>query len=319
MATSAQWIPASALLEALPLPALTDALQEAFSSQDIEAPLRHSHKLPNLSSDARFLLMPAWQADQFFGVKLVSVFPDNTGTPHPTVNGVYTLFDGQNGKPLALIDGEFLTLLRTGATSALAARYLARPDAKQLLVVGAGRLAPWMARAHCATRKFERVEIWARGPGKAEAACVVLRAEGIPACAARHLPEACRSADLITCATTARAPVLQAEWITAGTHLDLVGGFTPDMREADDALVRTAQLYADHRLAVLSEAGDLTQPIKAGIISDANLLADLADLTQHKHPGRTDAASVTLFKSVGTALADLTAATLAWKHLAHKH
>jgi len=180
-----------------------------------------------------------------------------------------------------------------------------------LLVVGTGRLAPWMARAHAAVCTYEKVLVWGRSWEKAALLAAELAAEGMPARTAPDLGEALSEADVVTAATTSRVPLLLASQVRPGTHLDLVGGFTPEMREADDALVARASLFADTRAGALAEAGDLTQPIARGLIGPEAVRADLSDLCSGRHPGRTSLGEITLFKSVGTGLEDLAAAELA--------
>jgi len=293
---------------ALDWASLIAALREAFR-EGASAPVRHAHVV-NEAEHARLLLMPAWREGREIGVKLVSVFPRNPERGVPTVSALYVLMDGATGRPLALLDGEALTLRRTGAASALASTYLSREDSSTLVVVGAGRLAPYMAAAHCAVRPIERVLVWGRSPGRAETLAARLRGEGLPAQTAADLPRALAQADIVTCATTAREPVLRGEWVRPGTHVDLAGAFAPDMRESDDALIARAEIFVDTFGGALKEAGDLLQPMARGAISREALRAELADLVCGRHPGRASAAQITLFKSVGAALEDLCAARL---------
>jgi ornithine cyclodeaminase len=255
--------------------------------------------------------MPAW-AGASLGVKIVSVFPANRARGLASVSALYLLMDGATGHPLALIDGEALTLRRTAAASALAATYLARPDAKVLLVVGTGALAPYMAAAHCALRPMERVLVWGRSIEHARTTAARLAAEGLPAEACADLAAGLAGADLVTCATTAREPIVRGSLVRPGTHVDLVGGFTPEMRECDDELVKRAEVFVDTFAGALKEAGDLVQPINGGAIAREHVRAELADLLHARHPGRGSADAVTLFKSVGTALEDLCAARLVY-------
>ena len=204
--------------------ALVETLRRGFR-ESVSAPVRHAHVV-NETERSRLLLMPAWREGGEIGVKLVSVFPRNPERGLATVSALYVLMDGATGHPVALLDGEALTLRRTGAASALASTYLSRSESRTLLVIGTGRLAPWMAAAHSAVRSFERVLVWGRSGGRAEALATRLVRDGLPAQAAGDLARAAASADVITCATTAREPVLRGEWVRPGTHVDLVGGFT---------------------------------------------------------------------------------------------
>ncbi len=285
---------------------LVDALADAFG-HGAEVPLRHSHAL---SPQDSLLLMPAWSATAL-GVKLVTVFPDNATRGAGTVNALYLLLDRASGEPRAVIDGEELTLRRTAAASALAARYLARADASQLLLVGSGRLAPYMARAHCALRpQLKRVHVWGRNDQHAQTTAQILRDAGLPVEVASDLESAVRDAHIITCATTSTRPLVHGAWLAPGTHLDLVGGFRPAMREVDDAAVARARIVVDTYAGALAEAGDLVEPMQRGVITRAQVIAELAQLVRGERAGRTSDHEITLFKSVGTALEDLAAAEL---------
>ena len=291
---------------ALPWAALARVLEQAFVAGDTEVPLRHAHAL---GAGGSLLLMPAWSAAAL-GVKLVTVMPQAAAQGLPTVQASYLLSDRHTGAALALLDGEALTVRRTAAASALAAQHLARPDACMLLMVGAGRLAPWLVRAHVALRPaLSRVAVWARRTESAAALVRQLRDEGIAAGAVADLAAAVAQADMISCATTATAPLVCGEWLRPGTHLDLVGGFRPDMREVDDAAVaRCARIVVDTRAGALAEAGDLVQPLARGVITPERIAGDLAALLRGDCAGRVERDEITLFKSVGTALEDLAAA-----------
>jgi alanine dehydrogenase len=293
---------------ALPWPALMQALEAAFVAGATTVPLRHAHAL---GEGASLLLMPAW-SDEALGVKLVTVMPQAAAQGLPTVAASYLLSDRHSGQGLALLDGEALTVRRTAAASALAARHLLREDARNLLIVGAGRLALWLARAHVALRPaLVRVGVWARRGDAAEALARELRAEGIDALACGDLAAAVAQADLISCATTAKTPVVLGEWLRPGVHLDLVGAFRRDMREVDDAAVaRCAPIIVDTRAGALAEAGDLVQALARGVIPPERISGELADLLRGDCAGRTADDQITLFKSVGTALEDLAAAQL---------
>ena len=291
---------------ALEFAPLADALARAFA-QGAEVPLRHGHAL---GGEDRLLLMPAW-SPAALGTKIVTVMPENAARGARTVHALYVLCDRTTGEPRAVLDGEALTLRRTAAASALAARHLARADADSLLLVGTGALAPFMARAHCALRPgLRRVLVWGRDAARVRTTVAALRAHDLPADAAGALDAAVTQAAIVCCATTAREPVVKGAWLAPGTHLDLVGAFTPAMREVDDAAVRAARVYVDTYRGALAEAGDLVQPLQAGVIAREQVVAELAELVRGERPGRQSATEITLFKSVGTALVDLAAAPL---------
>lgn len=289
---------------ALPWRALARALEAAFAA-GAEVPLRHAHAL---SAGDTLLLMPAWNP-RIVIVKLVTVIPNAASTVQASV----LVADRASGEPLALMDGEALTLRRTAATSALAAARLARADAHTLLVVGSGRLAGWMARAHVALRPgLRRVLVWGRRTEAASALVQALAGEGLPARVAPDLEAAVRSACIVCCATTSNAPLVLGAWLAPGTHLDLVGAFTPRMREVDDAAVARARIVVDTYAGALAEAGDLVQPLANGTLHREQVRAELAELLRGEVTGRQEHAEITLFKSVGTALEDLAAAELVW-------
>lgn len=308
------FIDGDSLRRHLPYPALIEALREAFC-EPTHAPRRHVHSLSEHASST-LLLMPVWQESRHLGVKLVTVMPENRRQGKPTVHALFILMDATTGTPLALMDGEQLTLRRTAAASALASSYLSRKDSQHMLIVGTGQLAPEMAVAHCAVRPIRTITVWGRDAVKARAMLPVLRDAGIDQAielrTADALPAAAARADIICCATTSKEPLIQLSDVNAGAHVDLVGGFKPDMREADDALITHARLFVDTFDGALAEAGDLVQPMKAGLLAREQVLAELACLTNGRHHGRSNDQEITLFKSVGTAIEDLAAARLAW-------
>ena len=297
---------AEAVHAALDWRSLVDALRAACAA-GATAPVRASHEVT--AAGDRLLLMPAWDGAGL-GVKIVTVFPRNRERGLASVAALYLLMDGATGHPVALIDGEALTLRRTAASSALASSYLSRTDATTLVVVGAGALAPYMAQAHCAVRPIERVLVWGRHADRAERTAAQLASIGLPARAIARLEDGLAAADIVTCATTAREPVVRGAQLRPGAHVDLVGAFTREMREGDDDLVARAEVFVDTRAGALKEAGDLVQPIERGVFARENVRAELSDLARGDHPGRRSADEVTLFKSVGTALEDLCAARL---------
>jgi alanine dehydrogenase len=295
----------------LDYPSLIEALREAFRT-GCEVPPRHHHAIAPPSAGGAtgtLLLMPAWQSGGALGVKIVTVFPDNALRSLPAVYGTYALLDAVTGMPKAILDGTALTLRRTACASALAADYLARPDATVHLMVGTGALAPHLCAAHAAIRPIGRTLIWGRDAAKATALADRLRREGRVAEPVADLASAVAQADIVTCATLAREPLIRGEWLRSGAHVDLVGGFTPEMREADDTAISRCSVYIDGDGA-LHEAGDIVQPLRSGMLSRENIVGDLFALTRGECPARSDAEQLTLFKSVGTALEDLAAAEL---------
>lgn len=302
--------------QALDWPSLVEALRAAFKA-GCEAPVRHHHDVATSGSGGTLLLMPAWQVDRYLGVKIATVFPDNAQQSRPAVAASYLLSSARTGEPVALIEGTELTARRTAAASALAASYLSRSDSKHLVMVGTGRLAPNLIAAHAAVRPLERVTLWGRSAAKAEALAGTLRETlKLEIRAAADLAAAVAEADIVSCATLSKEPLVRGAWLRPGTHLDLVGGFTPQMREADDAAIRKADVFVDTRAGALKEAGDIVQPLAAGVLRESEIRADLFELARGQARGRETAQAVTLFKSVGAAIEDLAAAILVYERCA---
>lgn len=296
---------------------LRDCLTQAFAGSLISPPRQHYGL-----GDATQLLMPSWSVDapaqgSFLGTKVVSVHPHNGQNGLATVQGLFFLQDGETGLPLAVMDAARLTLWRTAATSALAASYLARQDAATLLMVGAGQLAPFLVRAHQDVRPLRRVLLWNRSRDAAAQLATSLRNSwrGAPQPALSvvdDLPAAVAEADVISCATLSRTPLIRAAWLKAGVHLDLVGAFAPGMREVDDDTLRAARIFLDTQ-AACTEGGDVAEGLKAGVISTKSLAGVLADLCLKHIVGRERAGEITLFKSIGAAIEDLAAAVMVWQ------
>lgn len=310
--------------------ALIDRLDALFRS-GCEMPTRHHHPIKEPlgpgSADAMLLLMPAWTQGTLvekgagrIGVKIVTVFPDNGKRALPAIYGQYLLLDGQTGQSLALLDGTMLTKRRTACASGLASRYLSRTDASSLLMIGTGALAPNLIRVHAKVRPIEQVEIWGRRPERAAALAAELE-QSLPAALGRPIrvravtdrQQAVGRADIVSCATLSKTPLVEGDWLREGQHLDLVGAYTPQMRESDDKAAWRARVYVDTRAGALKEGGDIVQPIANGTIDEDDVIGDLFELARGQQTGRLagDRTSITLFKSVGAALEDLAAAELA--------
>jgi ornithine cyclodeaminase/alanine dehydrogenase-like protein (mu-crystallin family) len=307
---------ANDLDDRLDFPSLIEALAEAFAG-GFAAPMRHHHVIERRGGEpATQILMPAWTtarsgANAFLGTKIVSVFPENGERGLPSVIGLYVLQAGETGEMLAAMDGTRLTHWRTAAASALAARYLARVDARRLLMVGAGALAPFLVHAHRAVRPIEEIVVWNHRRAGAQRLAAALAAEGLTAAVADDLETAVREADVISCATLSTTPLLRGAWLRAGQHVDLVGAFNLHMREVDDEALRRARVFIDTE-AALHEGGDVALGLKSGAIGRSDVLADFAMLCAGA-PGRRGPKDITLFKSVGAAIEDLAAAILAWR------
>ncbi len=300
--------------DALPWSALIDALRTMFRD-GCQAPVRHAHPIAQPDApEATLLLMPAWQegnaATHYTGVKIVHVAPGNRAKGIPAVQAVYLLSDASTGVPCALLDGGELTDRRTAAASVLAGTYLARADSARLLIMGAGKIAHALAEAWCSHFPITDVMIWTRRPEAARDFAAELASHGIPARAVADAAEAASQADIISCATLATTPILHGAWVRPGTHVDLVGAFRRNMREADAALLARASVFVDTLVGAETEAGDIVQAQAEGAIPTEHVRGDLHALCRQQIDGRTRDDEITVFKSVGAALEDLAAAIL---------
>jgi alanine dehydrogenase len=316
-----QFFDGAAVDGALSYPALVDVLEAAFAKGAI-APLRHHHAIAlDGRPEATLLLMPAWEASapgantagRYLGVKSVTVFPDNATRGKPAIFGTYLLFSAETGETLAVMDAARLTAWRTGAASALASRYLSRPDSRRLVMVGAGVLAPQLIRAHASVRPIREVAIWNRSAPRARELAASLAGTSLAIGVADDLETAVRSADIVSTATISSEPLVHGAWLRPGTHLDCVGAYRPSMRETDDEVVSRARIFVDTRTGAFGEAGDILQPIQAGVIGKDAVLADLFDLARGTSTGRRTGEEITLFKSVGAAIEDLAAAIAVYR------
>jgi ornithine cyclodeaminase len=301
---------AGTLSALLPFERLIPALQAAFV-EGATVPLRHTHSIGAGSNAGTSLLMPAWDAGRFYGVKIVNIFPGNAAKGLPGLHSTYVLHDAETGVPLALLDGNAITSRRTAAAAALAASFLARADAARLLVVGAGRVGTLLAPAFAVVRPITTVAVWDIDAAAAVRCATALIEAGIAAHAVTDLEAAVRAADIISCATLATRPLIAAHWLQPGSHLDLIGSFTPAMTEAAPGCFAGAGVWVDTDEAV-AKSGDLLNALASGELSAADIVGDLAALCRGTCAGRAAAAQRTVFKAVGTALEDLAAARLAF-------
>ncbi len=270
-----------------------------------QSPQRHVHAWPH---NASLLLMPAWN-DTIGGVKIVNVTPGNAARGLPAVAASYIVIDAMTGEHLALLDGGELTARRTAAVAAVAAARLAVDQAHKLLLVGSGRIASELAFAYRAVRDIREVQIFSPNPANAEKLARHLCNNGFAAWACDDLEKGVRQADIAACATLSATPLILGEWLGAGQHVALIGGFTHDMREADDTAMARAEVWVDS-LAAIAEAGDLSQPIARGVLKAEDVRGTLGDLCAlGAVDDRED--TITVFKSVGDAVQDLAAAGIA--------
>ena len=287
---------------------LVDALRAMFA-HGCELPPRQVLELAGSSAEPMTsLVMPAWQQGGCYGVKVVNIAAGNAARGLPGLHSTYVLYDADTGVPLAWIDGDEITARRTAATSALAASWLAPAGARHLALIGAGRIARLLPEAHRVVRPIERVTVWARSPERTAALVAELAVQGFDARVATSVAAAVAEADIVSCATLSRAPIVFGRSLMANGHLDLIGSFTPAMRESDDDCFAAADVFVDSDDAA-TKSGDLIGPLAHGVLS-RSAIGTLAQLARGENGGAPSPRRRTVFKSVGSALEDLAAAML---------
>ena len=290
--------------------ALVLALKDGFSSQDIIVPQRHHHDFPNpeTAADSTLLLMPAWHPGKEAGVKIATVSPENNRFNIPSIQAIYVLMNAVTGTMKATMQAKSLTAKRTAATSALASSFLSRKNASSMLMIGTGALSANLIRAHASVRPIKKVYVWGRHPEKAKAICDTLKDEAFDCHVVNTIEERIGEADIVSCATLSKTPLVLGSYLKPGQHIDLVGAYKKDMREADDVVISKASVFVD-TFGGLHESGDIAIPLKKGILTKDAIKGDLFRLCNREYTGRMNAKEITVFKSVGHALEDLVAAS----------
>lgn len=303
------------IAECLSWESIIQSIKEIFISGCEMPPRPHYTLKQKDTDDATLLLMPAWINNEYVGVKQINFFPGNRSTGQPAISGLYSLSCGKSGEVLAVLDGAELTARRTAAASALASSFLSRKNSETMLMVGTGRLAYNLIMAHASQRPLKKINIWGVNHQQLEALGERVSNQGfnVELFEGADIQKAASSSDIISCATPSTQPLIFGDWLKEGTHLDLVGGFRPDMREADDVAIGRAKVFVDIHEAATSEAGDILTPVERGVISLEDINADLYGLCRGLHQGRDSDIDITFYKSVGGANEDLAAAILAYK------
>jgi ornithine cyclodeaminase/alanine dehydrogenase-like protein (mu-crystallin family) len=309
---------ADTLMQAMPFSQLVEELADLHRE-----PIGLVDEMLMESKDAddntnHFFIRTGWQPEKAVGAKVITVFPrNNQAGVRPSIQAVYILFEAVNGSPLACLDGTALTWLKTASDSALGSKLLSRPDIESMLMIGAGQMAPHLVRAHCAVRpSLRRVMVWNRTLEKAQALCTELGEQiaDVEFSTADNLQAAAGSVDLICSAIACDEPIIRGEWLKDGTHVDLIGAYTASMREADDECLRRGSLFVDARETTLNHIGELMIPLASGVICADDVLADLSDLCQQRHEGRSSEDEITIFKNGGGGHLDLMCARLLHRH-----
>ena len=298
---------------ALSYPAMIDALQEAYSGS-FNMPPRQVFLLDDQpeNHDA-FAVLPSWN-DELVAVKSFTYFPDNPKPKYASLYSKIMLFDRKHGEPLALVDGTSVTFWRTAGISGLASRLLSRENSKTLLLLGTGNLAPYIIRAQLSVRPIDRVMVWGRTLGNAQAVVEQLAKENdaVRFEVANDLQAACGEADIIVSATGSHEPLVFGDWVRPGTHTNFIGNHHAKKRECDTALVAKSKVYADSYVNCFKEAGEVLVPINEGAISKDHVVGELTQMCSGAVSLRESGDEITLFKSIGMALSDLVGAGCAY-------
>ena len=301
---------------ALPMAEAIAGMKDAYgqlASGKATVPLRTQVDVP--AHQGVSLFMPAYlPGREALAVKVVSVFPGNVSEGLPTIHGVVLALDAHSGRPLALLEGATLTAIRTGAASGAATDLLARAEAETVAIFGSGVQARTQLEAVCTVRKIQRVRVYSLDREGARRFAAEMIGQGpVPdLIMIADSPEtAVRDADIVCTATTSSSPVFPGHLLAPGTHVNAIGAFRPDMQEVDIETIRRSLVVVDSREAVLAEAGDLIIPIEAGEIEESHIHAELGEIVNGTRPGRQNTDEITYFKSVGIAVQDAVAATIA--------
>ena len=290
---------------------LVQVIKMGFSAKNVLVPMRHHHDFPNptVKSESTLLLMPAWNPGKEAGVKVVTVSPENGQFDLPSIQGTYIYLDAEKGMVRAILEAKSLTAKRTAATSALASSFLSREASSSLLMIGTGALSTNLIWAHAAVRPIKQVYIWGRSFEKAKTIATKLSNKDFTVTPIKHIQDKIGEVDIISCATLSKHPLVLGAMLNPGQHVDLVGAYRPDMREANDETIKRASIFVDTFEGGLKESGDIVIPLQEGTITKDSIKADLFDLCSNNKSGRISNDEITLFKSVGHALEDLVAAS----------
>ncbi len=302
------WLSEAEVRDLLSLPELIGAMESAlgaFSARQVDQPVRTAIEIRDRTF---FASMPALDAAQgILGAKLVTVFPENAARGLHTHLAAISLFDTETGELAAVMDGRYITELRTAAASAVSVRHLARYDAATLAILGSGV----QARSHLAAlplvREFREIRAWSPTPSH------LVEFAQHPVRAAASAEEAVRGADVVLIATSSVTPAIDSQWVADGAHVIAIGACRPSQREIDPALVARAALFTDSRAAILKESGDVIQSIREGLFGEDHVRGEIGEVINGTSPGRRSPQDVTLYKSLGLAIEDLAAANLVYR------
>lgn len=300
----------SAIEELLPMPLCIEVVAQAMralSSQQVLAPLRTV--LPLAGSNAMGVMPGAMLEHGCFGVKVLALYPGNGALGLPSHAGVMVLFDAASGSPLAVLESNSLTALRTAAASAVATRALARPDSRVLALLGTGHQALWHVKALRAVLPIKRLQLWSRSAeGVARFVEHLGDLPGVQVVVAESARDALSGADVVCTVSSSREPILHGEWLAPGQHVNLVGASVASAREADTEVVRRSRFFVDARASAAVQAGEWLHALKEGVVDQSHLRGEIGEVLLGSVPGRESAADLTVYKSLGHTAQDLAAA-----------
>lgn len=314
---------AEAVLHSLDFPTMVDEMEEMHRQPEGLVDELLMESVDQADNVNHLFIRAGWQPEQAVGAKVITIFPrNNQHKTRPSIQAVYILFEGQNGTPIACLDGTALTYVKTAADSALGAKLLAGKGMHSMLMIGAGEMAMHLITAHCQTQQsIKQVFIWNRTSEKAHALCRGELAQRFPHVSFEPvdsieaiIPEA----DLICSATAATSPLIPGSLLKTGSHVDLIGAYTPEMREADDDCFRRASIFVDSRSTTIHHVGELMIPLANRVIDETDIKAELSDLCRKEYAGRNNASEITLFKNGGGGHLDLMVARIIHKHSSSK-
>jgi len=287
---------------------LVDDAMRAVSSGNVELPLRWGMKLPN--GNGVLGMMPGYLGEpECFGIKLVSLFPGNTATGLSSHLGLMVLYEPEHGQPVAIMNADVVTALRTAAASALATRELARPDASVLAILGTGEQARAHVPAMLAVRNIEHINIWGRRSEKAaELATELAQQSDVPISTFDRADQTVANADIICTVTASREPILNGEWMPYGAHVNLVGSSVPNAREVDSDVVVRSRFFVDYRASTMTQAGEFLKAIEDGLVGEDHIAGEIGEVLLGRVDGRASPDEITVYKSLGVAAQDLAAA-----------
>jgi ornithine cyclodeaminase len=294
---------------------LISEIRNEFAKNNTITPLRHHHDFPNPATTApsTLLLMPAWSPSKNAGIKIVTISPENSQFDLPSVQGTYIYLDATTGLLKAILEAKNMTAKRTAATSALASSFLSKKEASSLLMIGTGALSKNLIQAHASVRPITEVYVWGRNYKAAQQICNELQNERFTCTPIKKITDKISDVAIVSCATLSKTPLVLGRFLKEGQHIDLVGAYKTDMREADNDVIKKGIVFLDSFEGGLKESGDIVIPIQEDILKESDIKADLFELCKGTKPGRRNSKEITVFKSVGHALEDLAAANYYYK------